>query len=619
MQKIRTKFMERQRSPRGHRSLKRRCSADKFGIIDLDELSYVSPCTKPSRASRTRTPVPNSAIGTTFQMKAKEQGSLCSDMRLMSSAPLSAPITRETLSTLDPIVLSAERSLRHDLNYMTDVYFTIDMAPPDGGTTQRRNDYWRALQLELHLDLNTAGSRVVSKASRKARASLSRHPRAGVMTTCRRFPTLIRDLRELLTSLAPICQSEQIRDILDAELICQQVCHGCCNFVKLSHDMWTIVREICLSNNNEKLVKRFWQRREAVAQSSEETIDFLVRSIKELLVCIEMIAMVRSNACPMPHKLHLLIILQANAGEHFKQNRDVLLSNYIQFEQANVQEDLGATISSQDWMNTCNNHQRTSGGLFDTFTGKFIDLVVAPELDLPTALFLEHKRVQQLRSVFQKTIYRRACYATLRQLTKYLSRQAAIRDHSIRNFKRNLDAILADSTSGSKGYGDVQDSVVLELVREAYTLSEYHSQSRIPTDSHLCLATCLLKSYLDTSTPSHKTLYNMLVTRFLDMVRAEIKELIPLNTLQIANRYRYHSRHQDCEVSHQRFSLDEDGEDFVVAKMAHMATLHWRTWGPLVYLRNDCDSSQAPVGITNINSETPSSTTEGKDAAGPQL
>ena len=103
------------------------------------------------------------------------------------------------------------------------------------------------------------------------------------------------------------------------------------------------------------------------------------------------------------------------------------------------------------------------------------------------------------------------------------------------------------------------------------------------------------------------------------MVREEIKVLIPLNTLQIADRYRYHSKHQECEVSHQRFCLDEDGEDFVVAKMAHMAILHWRTWSPLVYLRNDCGSSQAPVGITDVNFETPSSTAEGKDAAGLQL
>ena len=258
-------------------------------------------------------------------------------------------------------------------------------------------------------------------------------------------------------------------------------------------------------------------------------------------------------------------------------DRDALLQDYVSFEQKNVLKQLRDGQFIENWLLNDSKHVQSERGRFETFLNRFLHLIISCETSLPKALHREHARIRKLQRLFHRARFYNACRQIVHTLIADVSSREKLCTEQFRtHLLPRLDAIQDDTSLST---GPFYEAVSLELVQEAYIMADISSA---PSKRHLNQAHTLLEVSLDPSTSAFEKIHEQTANELTRRFHEEIQTLRSLDTVQMARRYpSLQATVASTAAQEGSFSLLPG--DFLPGKMAHMATLHWRVFGPILY------------------------------------
>ncbi len=240
--------------------------------------------------------------------------------------------------------------------------------------------------------------------------------------------------------------------------------------------------------------------------------------------------------------------------------------------------------------------QESRPGLW-IFAKALKDAVSFYHLNFPPTLTLDYDRLRILQSDFQILVYQAACRRTLTQTLRVLGWTGKISQASYADLFSKV-AVLISGQELQYDYWQMRKPVALEIVRAAYTVC---SNSKLPISENLDFAEDYLRRCCNPTEQIFGVLRSSLAADLGDKVDEEVCEGITLTSAQLMRRLSPQQRH---------FSVQSEAEGLVhIAKrIAHIAELHWRIWGPILYER--------PVHVVGraLGHETP--VEEGQDGEG---
>ncbi len=194
-------------------------------------------------------------------------------------------------------------------------------------------------------------------------------------------------------------------------------------------------------------------------------------------------------------------------------------------------------------------------------------------LHFPPTLILDYDRLRILQSDFQFLVYQAACRRTLTQTLTVLGWTGKISQASYADLFSKV-ATLISGQELQYDYWQMRKPVALEIVRAAYTVC---SNSKLPISKNLDFAEDYLRRCCDPTEQVFRVLRSSLVTELGD----KVDEVCAGDTLTSAQLMRRLFPQQ------QNFSVQSEAEGLVhIAKrISHIAELHWRVWGPILYER----------------------------------
>ena len=200
------------------------------------------------------------------------------------------------------------------------------------------------------------------------------------------------------------------------------------------------------------------------------------------------------------------------------------------------------------------------------------DAVIFCHEQFPPTLIHDYDRLRTLQLDFQLFVYQAACRRTLDQTLKSLGWTGKILLRSYDDLFSRVATLISDQEL-RYDYAQERESVALEVVRAAYAVC---SICELPTSKDLEFAEEHLRLCCDPRKPEFGVLQSSLAVVLKDEVDDEVCAIGHLTAVQLMNRL----------VPRQRgFAVQSEDEGLVhIAKrISHIAELHWRVWGPILY------------------------------------
>ena len=208
-----------------------------------------------------------------------------------------------------------------------------------------------------------------------------------------------------------------------------------------------------------------------------------------------------------------------------------------------------------------------------SFARTVVDLICDPASKIPNTFVYDKERIQSLRADFQKcllqTIITESYCRLLRQL-QYLEMPSLGLINKVLLRVWQIDQTFLPGQSGKT----VSDEIILEITRSAY---ETCCIETLPRDEHMAM----VRSYIQSATVKDSDLYHDILASTWDeldiLIEQEVESIQDLQPLQILNHYRPNPSPQ--------LKLETLGLHSLAQRIAHVAVLHWRVWGPILYLQ----------------------------------
>ncbi len=208
-------------------------------------------------------------------------------------------------------------------------------------------------------------------------------------------------------------------------------------------------------------------------------------------------------------------------------------------------------------------------------------LFASPQNDNLQTFAFDQSRLDSLRTEIRDLIHLETCSRLFSILTRYLEYAGSAQSIIILKLRQSIISIVRP-TSAESSWQQNLTNVALEIVRTAHHLSS----SENFTDLDLVdFAENYLRKGLDVESAGYRQVGRAIEQALTPMVLDRVSSYSELSPLMI---YDYSGPGKDSRASD---GAIQDLED--VAKLvAHIGTLHWRVWGPLVYLRSTTNRSE---------------------------
>ena len=202
------------------------------------------------------------------------------------------------------------------------------------------------------------------------------------------------------------------------------------------------------------------------------------------------------------------------------------------------------------------------------------DAVVSYHLHFPPTLNLDYNRLRKLQFDFQVLVYQAACRRTLTQTLRNLGWCGKISNESFTDLFYRVAVLISDQGL-QYDYWQRRDSVALEIVRAAYAVC---SNRKLPSPHDVDFAEDYLHRCCDPRGPIFPLLRESLALDLGDKVDDEVCAIGDLTPEQLTRR---------LLPPQSGFFVQSEAEGLIhIAKrVAHIAELHWRVWGPILYQR----------------------------------
>lgn len=209
-----------------------------------------------------------------------------------------------------------------------------------------------------------------------------------------------------------------------------------------------------------------------------------------------------------------------------------------------------------------------------TLVKALTDAVVYYHQYFPPTLTLDYNRLRVLQVDFQVLFYQEACRWTLTQTLRNLEWTGKLFKEPLADLFCRV-AILISDPGQQYDFSHRRESVALEVVRAAYAICGNHN---LPRSQDLDFAEDMLRRCCDPGEDMFLMLRTSLAMDLADKVDDEVSAIGDLTPEQLTRR---------LLPQQPGFEVRSESEALVhIAKrIAHIAELHWRVWGPILYQR----------------------------------
>lgn len=200
------------------------------------------------------------------------------------------------------------------------------------------------------------------------------------------------------------------------------------------------------------------------------------------------------------------------------------------------------------------------------------DAVIFYHETFPPTLILDHNRLRILQLDFQALFYQAACQKTLEQTLESIGWTGEILPRSDADLFLRVAVLISDQQL-PYDYGPERKNVALEIVKAAYKVC---SNRGLPISEDLNFAYCYLRRCCNPNEPAFGDLQGSLAIKLKDKVDEEMRATKHLTTVQLMRR---------LLPQKPPFAVGSETEGLInIAKrISHIAELHWRIWGPILY------------------------------------
>ena len=207
-----------------------------------------------------------------------------------------------------------------------------------------------------------------------------------------------------------------------------------------------------------------------------------------------------------------------------------------------------------------------------TLAKAIADAIVFFHRKFPPTLTLDLNRLRILQFDFQALVYQAACRRTLTQTLRVLGWRGEIVEESDTNLFSKVAVLISDQEL-QYDYGQTRDSVALEIVRAAYAIC---ANRELPRPKDVDFAKDQIRRCCDPEGPIFKVLQHSLAIELEEKVDEQMCAIRHLTPGQLMRQLVPRQR---------RFSIQSEVESLahMAKRIMHIAELHWRVWGPILY------------------------------------
>ncbi|KAL0263255.1 Protein SOSEKI 1 [Diplodia seriata] len=526
------------------------------------------------------------------------------------------PITKHSLSELDIGAIINNPKLRHDVNFDRELHFRPNFDGAKGKfKLKTAEEYWNALAAELELYtflFNGAPSVTLRKGATWPRI---------IEIAQRRIPPMFDTIRDIIKSLVPERDQSRVDEQLDTKMLMQQIEKGVCDLVSVAKWLSHLLKAHCAPVRDEWVDKMVDQIDLGTRGGSGRS---LVNGLRELLGILEAMKLDVAN-----HQIRHL--------------RALLIEDTINFEQKYHLDRISRrrilVERSQCWFAqhaiTCRSipadRSVRDRGLRVIVRG-LLSLLTSSDRQgsFPETFYLDFDRLRVLRAEFRDQVYLGVAIDTFKSLLRRMGFARSVPGNHVQALREAVSAIVVVNevagTNSNQHWLVNIDNISVEIVRHALSLCGAETNY----DADLVDATAERLQHL--IRPEFGMVFHEQASAMRESLAARVtrstESFVSSSPVDIFNSLiASPAASAVCAISNQDEPEGPEAEylDDIARRITHIAVLHWRIWGTIVYsqtaafaalMRNPAsDSSPSSISSTatmlDVNASAASWTDDG--------
>ncbi|KAH7021189.1 putative camp-mediated signaling protein SOK1 [Microdochium trichocladiopsis] len=542
-----------------------------------------------------------------------------------SRRKLEPPVTRATLSELDVHKIVHNPKLHHDINFDPELHFRPNLDGEKGQKKQARaQQFWQSLASQLRMFMT----------DRDSFMSLYGQGQEWCL------PMLLSSVKDIINTLVPHKDREQLAEGLNVPHIMQQFAHGMADLEKLASWLSGVLKSHCAPMRDEWVDEMYTQLTNG---NRNNDIDELVKGMRSLLSVLEAMKLDVAN-----HQIRCL--------------RPVLIEETVAFEdrffRKKLREGKFDATAAKDWYTrmserTDQHHQGSAQAFGDMaiFFESIVELIMPSRSEaFPNTFLFDEERMSKLRSDMLDAINLELC---MRLYDKLDRASPTFEPTATTGAALPLDLVMDDdsdcqSTSSARSSmvfssaGSPHASPRSSLVCPTRPASTRPQDRKVKSQELYASLVSLLQSCPATSQPAQrwqamKDSLALQIFRFSDAPTSDLmmfEDMLDLHLSETASELfqevekdfrrrlvvelqqrvktfknlgavslfsvatggrlpssgRASTGPSDASIRGRARNPSDDGSVADMAtRLAHLGLLHWRVWGPLVYCDEDTD------------------------------
>ncbi|KAI9761164.1 MAG: hypothetical protein M4579_001211 [Chaenotheca gracillima] len=447
------------------------------------------------------------------------------------------PITRESLCMLEFESIINNRELRHVINFNPHLCFKPHFDIENSRKKKlEAEEYWSLLKQDFQNSLSPL-------------QACDQNPAGD-----ERIRDIFCEVKHILRTLVPERDLQLIGDILDVDLLMQQVRRKVLDYPRLASSLADVVYQHCAPMRDDCVHKMVTTIGRGAAN---QDVECLVEGVKELFTVLENMKLDVAN-----HQITSLRILLVENTLGFE-------TQYFLSKIRHGRIDVGP---SRHWFTECQAHSRPEEKPTSVFVRGVVDLVLSANDDaFPATFQFDDERLKCLRWDLQNVIAVQICVDIFERASYELAVWPLPRE-ILESLRGRIKILLG------------RDGICLEKMSDAAidigSCLEHVSGGRFRlSEASLISITRHLQEDSSRDSQAWKRRENDLRQPLLSEVQRRMEEFSKLPILAIA----------DIALHNLELEKNQFGPSFayITRTLAHLSTIHWRVWAPILYLRPD--------------------------------
>lgn len=493
------------------------------------------------------------------------------DLRFLWDASTDPPVTKASLSELDLVRIVNDAKLRHDVNFDREVSFRPNT---HGEVFQLRQaleeGYWEALTIEFALYI----TRRRNMSSDPPESPESPWHLGSVNEVELRLPKMFRTIQEILKTLVPMSEWPAVDTRLDVDLLMQQLKKGVCDILALSQWLSSLLLGSCSPMRDCLVANMVSIIRKGV---ENEHAGRIAEGLKHLFYILENMKLDVAN-----HQIRYLRFLMVGDFVHFEQK---VFLRRIPYD-VNLRE-ARSWFQAPEYKSGAQNDQPRAHR-FSAFLNGVVDIIASKCPSYPSTFEHDFDRLRLLQQDFQSCLTQAACRQIFIETVLQLDHSRLPPPETCDGLLNRISSLIATADLKSDLSIQARD-VALEIARESCSIC---GQRSLPSDSLLEKLEGRLIGFWNQDSGLFREIETFLATNLVNLVDREVEAIINLAPLQILNHLNpppfpiSNSHLQQQQQQQQHWCRDErlqNGLIGIAKRTAHIAVLHWRVWGPILY------------------------------------